>query len=293
MNSAIPFVCFFALVLLLWLIFYVLDLSLRSKLERLSEKLAGWISTRSWKALQASPSVGRLAPYSLVLLIGLVAIGVIAVGGYFFLETVEGVVVEGSEIEVFDQEIHERASGIHRESLNLFFMLMAVVGEPSGLAIMLLATSGIALYRKEGFLALWAVLTSVGGGLLNRALKLMFERARPDLVESLGEASGFSFPSGHTMGSMIVIGAIIWVCIRLTRSRKAGAFAVAAGVSGILAISASRVYLGVHWSSDIIGGLAAGIVWLTTCVLLYETIRRVRTIRKDVGADPVVPAVDG
>jgi len=81
------------------------------------------------------------------------------------------------------------------------------------------------------------------------------------------------------MGSTIVFGALAYLTFRvLTRWRWRTA-AVALAISMIVAIAASRVYLGVHWISDVGAGIAAGLIWLATCTVAYETLRRIRLVR--------------
>src|SRR5437870_5881144 len=87
------------------------------------------------------------------------------------------------------------------------------------------------------------------GALLLMELKRYFARARPDLAEALRRASGYSFPSGHAMGSTIVFGALGYLALRSQRTWRTKAAALAAAVTLIITIALSRVYLGVHWIS--------------------------------------------
>jgi undecaprenyl-diphosphatase len=82
------------------------------------------------------------------------------------------------------------------------------------------------------------------------------------------------------MGSTIVAGALTYLAFRVCKTWRAKAAALAAGTTFIAAVSFSRVYLGVHWISDIAAGLTAGLVWVTTATIAYEATRRIRLIRE-------------
>jgi undecaprenyl-diphosphatase len=95
----------------------------------------------------------------------------------------------------------------------------------------------------------------------------------------LRRAHGYSFPSGHAMGSTIVFGALSYLAFRsATRWRWKAAW-LAFAWTLIAAISFSRVYLGVHWISDVGAGIAAGAMWVGVTTLAYETVRRIRMLR--------------
>ncbi|MGF7201514.1 undecaprenyl-diphosphatase [Sphingobium olei] len=107
--------------------------------------------------------------------------------------------------------------------------------------------------------AIWLVLTIAGGTLLNLALKQIFAAPRPDLLPHLDIVHTYSFPSGHAAGNMMFFGALAL----LAGSTRAY---VAAAVM-ILLIGASRIWLGVHWPSDVTAGWIEGLGWLAFCRL--------------------------
>lgn len=113
-----------------------------------------------------------------------------------------------------------------------------------------------------------------GGWLLNVLLKEIFQRSRPDIVH-LVQAGGYSFPSGHAMIATAfygMLGYLLWVNLR--RKSKPAWFVILLTFVLVIAIGTSRVYLGVHYPSDIIAGFAAGGVWLLACVLALNAVRR-------------------
>lgn len=117
----------------------------------------------------------------------------------------------------------------------------------------------------------------LGGGLLNSTLKSLFERPRPELfpwrTPHVGQSS---FPSGHSMGAMAAYATLAYLIARLepTPILRHLTFAVAAVV--VLLIGMSRMYLGVHYPSDVIGGFIIGLAWAALCALTIEAIQYFR-----------------
>lgn len=139
----------------------------------------------------------------------------------------------------------------------------------------------LALRRRRVLLVAWTA-AFAGGALLNLALKAAFQRARPELETPLAAALGWSFPSGHAMGAMVAYGMTAYLLV-MHFGRRAAPFVVAAASSIVLAVGFSRVYLGVHYFSDVVGGYLSGIAWLAVCVSAVEVARRhARNADKDV-----------
>lgn len=114
---------------------------------------------------------------------------------------------------------------------------------------------------------------------LQLAAQRVFPRQRPDIEASI-EQDGYSFPSAHSMGSFIFYGAMAFALFRLydhTWSRIIGATTL---LVLVFLIGLSRVYLGVHYPSDILGGFSAGGVWLAFSILVYTFIKGARPWRK-------------
>ncbi len=132
----------------------------------------------------------------------------------------------------------------------------------------------------------WATLffiIAVGGtGALTWLLKQVYERGRPSINEAI-DAIGFSFPSGHSMGSLVFYGFLIYLIVRSQQNKviKIG-FSMALALL-ILLIGTSRIYLGAHFPSDIIAGYIAGTIWLTLCILVLEWIRWQRSSQVHLG----------
>lgn len=119
------------------------------------------------------------------------------------------------------------------------------------------------LYRKhENGRTLFWVLSVAGAAAINFIAKLSFARARPTLWNSILPETTFSFPSGHSMATMAAVAALVFL---LRRRAASGIFAlaVAAGVIFVVLVGISRVYLGVHYPSDILAGWLASLAWVS------------------------------
>jgi undecaprenyl-diphosphatase len=114
----------------------------------------------------------------------------------------------------------------------------------------------------------------LGGGLLDGVLKQIFRRPRPAWDAPIAVSGGFSFPSGHAMVSLVAYGMLaylVWLQLEHQRARVA---LVGCTLVLVLLIGLSRMYLGVHYFSDVIAGYAAGAVWLAACITGLEVVRR-------------------
>lgn len=148
-------------------------------------------------------------------------------------------------------------------------------------------------YRKGYWrLALFMVTTPLLGGLISTAVKVLVDRPRPELDEPIAHAFGKSFPSGHAMTATVGYGTLLLAFMPLIPPRRRRP-AVAAYVALVLLISASRLGLGVHYLSDVLGGIVLGAAWLCVCVATFRIWRREQ--RKPVpepleGVEPEVAA---
>ena len=143
------------------------------------------------------------------------------------------------------------------------------IADEEGQALITVAVTLLLTAFKKWRTGLWYGLTVLFGALgLNGAVKNLYHRVRPLDIEHLIEQDGYAFPSGHAMGSMIVFGGIIFLAIRLLKSTVAKwAIGIVLGIL-ILFIGLSRIYLGVHYPSDVIGGFSLGFTWLALSIAL-------------------------
>src|SRR5580700_322650 len=135
-----------------------------------------------------------------------------------------------------------------------------------GLAVIFL------LIRRLWRLALYLLVAGAGALVLDPVLKSLVGRLRPVLAHPIAHGTGNSFPSGHSLGSMVCYGAILLVFLPAARGRWRPAF-VTVIITLIALIGISRILLGVHYLSDVVGAWAIGITWLGVTALAFELTR--------------------
>lgn len=121
--------------------------------------------------------------------------------------------------------------------------------------------------------AVFIVLVPLSGWMLSHVLKMVFARARPDVVPHEMAVHVASYPSGHAMNSAIVLLTLASFTAIFTRHHRARQVAFAAAIVASFAIGLSRVYLGVHWPSDVLAGWLLGVAWAAAGVLVYARMQ--------------------
>jgi len=150
---------------------------------------------------------------------------------------------------------------------------VSAVGSPLGWWIVLTPVFAWLLYRRLPRLAAFVAVSTLGSSLLNRAIKLTVDRARPHLSDPIANAAGKSFPSGHTQSAIVGCGVLVLVFLPVVR-RRVRPWLVVAGVVIVLLIGFSRVALGVHYFSDVVGAILIGLAWLLAMTAAFSAWRR-------------------
>lgn len=172
------------------------------------------------------------------------------------------------ETQAFDTQVLLTIAQWHRPWLDRCMVLVTDLGQPTILVIASLLLSGLLLWRQRRSETMALAVAAFGAVLLNTLLKNLFTRDRPELWQHIVDVQFYSFPSGHAMVSMVVFGMIGYLLARQLRRWRS--WIAGWTVLLIAAIGFSRLYLGVHWPTDIVAGYAAGFVWLETCILSLE-----------------------
>lgn len=154
------------------------------------------------------------------------------------------------------------------------FEAITFFGNASTLAVLgVLVALVLAGLRRWSLLLGWAA-ALIGDGPLNMFLKGVFRRLRPQLPEPWITEPGWSFPSGHAMGSLVAYGFLAYLITRVSPPDFPRRAAVAILAVLVLLIGFSRIYLGAHFVSDVLGGYAAAGVWLTFCIVATHHTQR-------------------
>ena len=127
---------------------------------------------------------------------------------------------------------------------------------------------GFWLAKRKNWNKLIFLLSAVSGGtVLNLVLKNVFQRSRPIFSQAFQVETGYSFPSGHAMISLVFYGAVVYIVFSFLKSRRSKLLAVIGALVVLSLIGFSRLYLGVHYLTDVLAGWAAGGLLLMVCVL--------------------------
>lgn len=168
------------------------------------------------------------------------------------------------EAFAFDEPILHFAHGMANSGFDQAFLLFSALGYQWGVVPFDIALVAVLALKRRAREGLFAGLALGGSALLNLAAKQSFARDRPSLWESISPETTFSFPSGHAMGSMT----LAWVAALLVwRTRWRWPVTIAAVLFTAL-VGLSRVYIGVHYPSDILAGWTAASVWAASCFFL-------------------------
>jgi membrane-associated phospholipid phosphatase len=177
-------------------------------------------------------------------------------------------VVDHDGLTAIDVPWHDWAVAHRTRVLTAVMSAVSFLGRTVVLAVLAaIAVEWLAFRRRRRDAVLVAV-TTLGAAVLVVVLKNVFTRTRPPVADRLMTETSWSYPSGHSLGSAAVLGALAVVAAaRITRRRYRIVVGVAAVVL-VAAIGVSRVYLGVHWPSDVFAGWLAGGLWLAFCLVL-------------------------
>jgi undecaprenyl-diphosphatase len=146
-------------------------------------------------------------------------------------------------------------------------------------SVLVLVTTGVIVYlllvRRPGA-ALLMFVAVAGGQVLSSTLKVDIDRPRPELVSHLVDVASLSFPSGHAMLSAVTYLTLGSMAARALPGRTTKIYVVALAVLTTVLVGISRIYLGVHWPSDVLAGWCAGFAWAMLCWLVARAVQRWR-----------------
>ncbi len=155
------------------------------------------------------------------------------------------------------------------------------LGSNSVLGLFTLAVTIYLLFLKKHITALLVVVSVGGGALLSTLLKSGFQRERPDLVPHLTDVFSYSFPSGHAMMSTVTYLTLGALLANVQKDMAVRVFILSCAVTLALIIGFTRIYLGVHWPTDVLAGWSVGAAWAMGCWLLERWLQQRGAIGKE------------
>ena len=158
---------------------------------------------------------------------------------------------------------------------------ITALGGPTVLGLTVLAVTGYLLLHGLYRNGLFIFVASAGGWVLNWILKAGFARARPDVVPHLREVMSSSFPSGHALTSAAVYLTLGTLLMRIAEGRLAKYYCIAIAMFVTLLVGLSRVFLGVHYPSDVLAGWLIGMSWALLCWAVERTLERRAGLKRE------------
>lgn len=217
----------------------------------------------------------RLSPEGYLGLHLTVGLLVILAGGWWFADIAEDM-SRNAATRLLDERV---ASWFHEHATPAITQVMRVVtffGSVGFVAVASCCVAIVLIVRKGWYRLLLLTLAVGGGSLLNILLKHFFHRQRPVLENPLLTLTSYGFPSGHTMGSTLFYGVLAIIVAQSTGAwRWRASFLCIAALAAAL-IGLSRIYLGAHYLTDVLGAIAVGFAWLAFCWTGVETLRKWR-----------------
>lgn len=232
-------------------------------LDPLRDLLYRWIR---WSAARLR---GVYAVLGLFLSLGLLATG-LAVAAFAAI----GRALAGGYMQQADVALMRAVERVHSPQLDVLALEVTSLGSVAVVTLVALVASALLWTSDHRYsvLLLWTAV--VGAVVLNLALKAGFDRPRPEIFDWRTPYAGqASFPSGHAMLSMVVYWTLAFLVSRLERPRLLRILTWSAALGLIVLIGASRVYIGVHYPSDVVAGFVAGFAWASICAAGIEVIR--------------------
>ena len=179
------------------------------------------------------------------------------------------------EAFTFDETILRHIHQLANPVLDRVMVFITSLGNPHTVVPLTGIAFAFLLVKRQRWAAMFFALDAAGGVALSYFLKLAFSKSRPQLWDSPINEVTYSYPSGHALGSMVIYGFLSYIFARMYPRYSAAIYTFA--VLMIVSIGFSRLYLGVHWPTDILGGYGIGFLWITACISLLRLRQRDHT----------------
>ena len=183
---------------------------------------------------------------------------------------------EGNGLASIDPPIWQWMIEHRTPALTSVAIFFTNIGSTIAMSIIAVASVGYLLWRHRRADAVLVAVVAAGAGVLVRFGKATVGRDRPPANFRLVVENNESFPSGHALASAAIIGVLLVVFVPSIGRHWVRAGVIAAGLLFVLTIGLSRLYLGVHWATDVLGGWVTGLAWLMLCLTARQVWRQTR-----------------
>ena len=195
------------------------------------------------------------------LILGIIfALAAVLVFTWYASEVSEG------ELLAVDSSVREFVHSLSSPRLTAVMRAVSYMGKVRTLVILGTGVAAVMLYLRAFRSTAIFLITMAGEIMLEVTLKATYQRARPEPFFDLPPPESYSFPSGHALGSLCFYGILAWIVVRRIQDKRIKTAIAVLTAIFILLIGLSRVYLGVHYPSDVLAGFVAGLIWTISVV---------------------------
>ncbi|WP_158267512.1 phosphatase PAP2 family protein [Adhaeribacter arboris] len=179
-------------------------------------------------------------------------------------------VVNSQKVKNLDIQVSGAFFNLRTPFISLVLYYFTQLGSVYGVTIITLLMSILLLWKQRLYQLLALLISVLGSGISMHFSKLYFHRERPLNLAYYTTESSFSFPSGHSTSAMALVGVLCYIALLEIRSKRIRAFVFITGICYILLIGFSRIYLGVHFLTDVAAGFLLGFLWVLLAIGLME-----------------------
>ncbi len=228
-----------------------------------------------WHRYAAHNKLTQAPPVMRMGLRGSLGFAVIVTSSWVFVELAEGLGMQRS-MGLVDQALTDAIRLNVPIPILQVFAAITRLGDTATLAVLCVVVAVVLMLAgKRRFAFIW-VLAVAGNGVLNTVLKQIFARLRPLHEDGLVLASGFSFPSGHSSGAVAAYGMLAWLACQWV-AKQWHLPIVLSAIALAYSVGVSRVFVQVHFASDVMAGFASGTAWLVVCIVSLQLTSGQRT----------------
>jgi undecaprenyl-diphosphatase len=244
----------------------------RTRLARVIDRMRG-LGSRLLRSLQdARDRLLARRPKNLRAVVPLVlGAGLALAASFAFFEL--GRDIRKGDLSAFDDAVLTWVAERRSADWSEFFLSITALGSWPVMSVLTVGTCAATLLAGERRLPATLGLAMLGVPVLNGLFKALYGRERPSVVPHLETVASSSFPSGHTLASVVFFVTLALLCAGHARRRLLRVFLVSGSLALGALVAASRVYLGVHFPSDVMGGGLVGIAWSLSAVVLDRALR--------------------